>query len=57
MEFSLAPGKHAAVLSCHPVSCETTQNNLEGFSPVDTFNLMLEDFGADVLLPASESGA
>ena len=57
MEFFLAPGKHATVLSCYPVSCDYTQDNLEGASPADVFNLMnlmLEDFGADVLLSASE---
>ena len=47
MEFFLAPGKHATVLSCYPVSCDYTQDNLEGPSPADAFNLMLEDFGLE----------
>ena len=57
MELFLAPGKHATVLSCYPARCETTQDNLEGPSPADAFNLMLEDFGADVLFLASEGRA
>ena len=54
MEFFLAPGKHATVLSCYPVSCDYTQDYLERPPPADAFHLMLEDFGADVLLSASE---
>ena len=57
VDFLLAPGKHVPVLSCYPVSCDTTQDNLEGPSPADAFSLLLEDFGAEVLLPACESRA
>jgi hypothetical protein len=57
VESFLAARKRATVLSCYPVSCDYTHDNLEGPSPADAFNLMLEDFGADVLLPASEGRA
>ena len=45
------------VLNCYFVSCDYTQDNQEGPSSADAFNLMLEDFRAEVLLTASESRA